>query len=384
MLYRHIDCLNMWLFSVCAYMETNYQENDVIQPNCSTRCICQNGIFVCEHQLCTIDGATCQAFGDPHYYTFDSNYFNFQGTCEYVLTQSCNTEEFAVIVTNSAHNQYVSCTDTVRVVVPNENLNILLGRGGGGTVTINDILQPNNGDEIILRSGEVEVVRVGGHPHVILSAIGVRVSWDGLYHAEVTVSTSWSGRLCGLCGNYNSNPNDDFQTPNGHLTSSANDFGLSWVLNNGTHDNCGGLLAPNPCPADVMTEAQARCSMLNGGYFNSCNDLVNPASFINSCIFDYCHCNINDREDCYCNSLSAYVGACAHLGINLLDWRSNFCCKFSKLKICISIVLHKFCSALMVIFLLSIFAFYPYCTFSCRVSTRDGISAVWSIVSSNM
>ena len=320
----------MLLFSVCVYMETNYQENDVIQPNCSTRCICQNGIFVCEHQLCTIDGATCQAFGDPHYYTFDSNYFNFQGICEYVLTQSCNTEEFAVIVTNSAHNQYVSCTDTVRVVVPNENLNILLGRGGGGTVTINDILQPNNGDEVILQSGEVEVVRVGGHPHVILSAIGVRVSWDGLYHAEVTVSTSWSGRLCGLCGDYNSNPNDDFQTPNGYLTSSANDFGLSWVLNNGTHDNCGGLLAPNPCPTDVMAEALARCSVLNEGYFNSCNHLVDPTSFINSCIFDYCHCNINDREDCYCNSLSAYAGACAHLGINLLDWRSSiFCCKFS-------------------------------------------------------
>ena len=28
------------------------------------------------------------------------------------------------------------CTDTVRVLIPNENLNILLGRGGGGTVTI--------------------------------------------------------------------------------------------------------------------------------------------------------------------------------------------------------------------------------------------------------
>ena len=313
---------------MCLFLGIKYEEGHQIQSNCTTRCVCQSGHFICEQQPCSIDGATCYASGDPHYLTFDQRYYDFQGDCEYVLTQSCNSSEFAVIVTNSAHNQYVSCTDTVRVVVPNENLNILLGRGGGGTVTINDILQPNNGDEVILRSGEVEVVRVGGHPHVILGAIGVRVSWDGLFHAEVTVSTSWRGRLCGLCGNYNSNPNDDFQAPNGYLTSSASDFGLSWVLNNGTHDDCGVLLDPNQCTTDVMTEAQTRCSVLNGDYFNNCNDLVDPASFINSCIFDYCHCNVNDREDCYCNSLSAYAGACVHVGTHLVDWRSNFCCKF--------------------------------------------------------
>ena len=308
-------------------METVYQENDVIQPNCSTRCICQNGSFVCEQQLCIIDGASCQAFGDPHYYSFDSSYFHFQGTCEYVLTQSCNTEKFAVIVTNSAHNQYVSCTDTVRVVVPNENLNILLGRGGGGTVTINDIVQSNNGDEVILRSGEVEVVRVGGHPHVILNTSGVRVSWDGLYRVAVTVSTSWRGGLCGLCGNYNDDPDDDFQTPDGFLASSVNEFGLSWVVNNETHESCGGLLSPDPCPSDVMSEAQVRCSVLQGNYFNNCHDLINPTPFINSCIFDYCRCNVNDRQECYCNSLAAYAGACTQMGTSILDWHQNFCCK---------------------------------------------------------
>ena len=318
----------MLLFSVCVYMETQYQENDVIQPNCSERCICHNGVFVCEHQLCTIDGATCQAFGDPHYYTFDSNYFNFQGTCEYVLTQSCNTEEFAVIVTNSAHNQYVSCTDTVRVVVPNENLNILLGRGGGGTVTINDILQPNNGDEVILRSGEVEVVRVGGHPHVILSAIGVRVSWDGLYRVAVTVATSWRQRLCGLCGNYNSNPNDDFEAPDGMLESTVNAFGLSWVVDD-TQNSCGGLIIPGECPADVMENAQMKCGELQGSVFTTCHDLVDPAQFISDCIFDYCYCNESDREDCYCNSLATYASVCADRSIILLNWRDSLCCKYN-------------------------------------------------------
>ena len=312
----------MRICTVCSYMELQYNEGDYITPNCSSRCVCHDRHFVCEPQLCITDGATCQAYGDPHYRTFDSRYFHFQGTCEYVLTQSCNTEQFSIIVTNTAHNQYVSCTDTVRVVVPNENLNILLERGGGGTVTINDIVQPNNGDEVILRSGEVEVVRVGGHPHVILSTSGVRVSWDGLYRVAVTVSTSWRGRLCGLCGNYNDDPNDDFQTPDGSIVASPSAFGFSWALTNNTQGNCSGLAPVIHCSADVMDEAHRRCAVLREEQFNACNSIVDPTTFIESCLFDYCNCNADDREECYCNNLAAYVGTCATNGLVLPNWSS--------------------------------------------------------------
>ena len=300
----------------CRFNDIVYNEGDQIQPNCSALCTCRNGSFQCVSQHCGINGASCYVSGNSHYLTFDHRYFNFQGTCEYVLTQSCNTEQFAVIITNSAHNQYVSCTDTVRVVVPNENLNILLGRGGGGTVTINDILQANNGDEVILRSGEVEVVRVGGHPHVILSISGVRVSWDGLYRVAVTVSTSWRGRLCGLCGNYNDDPNDDFQTPDGSMAMSANEFGLNWVLNNGTHDICHGseLISPGSCSPDLMTDAIQRCNKLNREPFNICNNLINSNAFIDSCVYDYCYSSDAMREQFYYSRLSTYVTTPAKTG----------------------------------------------------------------------
>jgi len=206
-----------------------YEEGAQIQPNCSTCCACHNRQFECETQTCFTDGPTCYASSDPHYQTFDFQYYDFQGDCEYVLSTPCDSDEFSIIVGNTAHNEFVSCTEQVTILIPGENLEIVLGRGGGGTVTINGEIQPNNGDEVKTLTGGVEIVRTGGHPHVFLTAQGVRVFWDGSYRVEVTVSTAWQGSLCGLCGNYNNDASDDFTTPASELVATADEFGTSWI-----------------------------------------------------------------------------------------------------------------------------------------------------------
>ena len=326
-MYTHLNLQIIFTSNTaCTFMGVQYQDGEQIQPNCSTRCTCQQEQFQCEQQTCFADGPTCYAAGDPHYQTFDLRYFDFQGDCEYILTTPCNSSEFTVIVGNSAHNSFVSCTETVTVLVPGQNLEILLGRGNGGTVTINGNLKPNSGDGIIMQSSGVEIIRTGGHPHVLLLTYGVRIFWDGAFRVEVTVSQMWGNELCGLCGNFNNDATDDFETPSGSLALTENTFGNSWLYTNSS-SGCSGLSVPSTCSNDIMTEAQTRCEAMSQTVFTSCNAVIDPTQFIENCMFDYCLCNDVDREDCFCDSLATYAAACAAAGVPPPNWRRFHCRK---------------------------------------------------------
>ena len=307
-------------------MDMLYQEGEQIEPNCSTRCTCRKREFQCETQACSTDGPTCIVAGDSHYQTFDLHYYEFQGDCEYILTTPCDSNEFNITVTNIAHDEYVSCVNQVTISIPEINLKIVLGRGSGGSVTINGILQPNVGDGIIMRSDEVEIIRAGGHPHVIIIAHDIKVFWNGLNRVQVTAATVWEDKLCGLCGHYNNDASDDFMTPNVELVSTAEEFSSSWILNNDI-STCGLLSSPPRCVGRTRSEAENRCGVLSRSVFSSCNSLLNPSPFIRDCVFDYCNCNETNRQECYCESLATYVAACATVGATISDWRDYYCRK---------------------------------------------------------
>lgn len=314
-------------------MGVQYEEGDKIQPNCSTKCTCHSGRFQCETQTCIADGSTCYVYGALHYQTFDSLDYEFQGNCSYIFTQPCNSSEFSITVTATAHNMYTYTIKQVNITILNENIQITFIPEGEVTIIDNGL--PQIFSELKWSSRGVEVLRVGGYFHVLIKAAGINVFWDGKYRLSTTVSQMWRGNLCGLCGNYNGYSADDFKSADGALITSVDEFAISWQTNHVTPDICGNYMFDSPpsCPASIAAVAESKCNAMLTEYFTACNRIIDPGSFIDDCNHDYCFCNEDNRQNCFCSSLATYISICTFHGIVLPNnvFRELNCCKLSLL-----------------------------------------------------
>uniref|UniRef100_A0A9L0SED5 Fc gamma binding protein n=1 Tax=Equus caballus TaxID=9796 RepID=A0A9L0SED5_HORSE len=317
-------------------------------PDCNSLCHCQEGGLVsCEpstcgpHEACQPSGgilgcvavgsATCQASGDPHYTTFDGKRFDFMGTCVYALARTCGTRpglhQFAVLQENVAWgNGKVSVTKAITVQVANFTLRLEQNQW---KVKVNgvDMKLP-----MVLDQGRVRASKHGSDV-IIETDFGLRVAYDLVYNVRVTVPGNYHRQLCGLCGDYNGDPKDDFQKPDGSQASDPKDFGNSWEEK--VPDS--PCVPPPPCeedcdPGTCKPELQDKykqekfCGLLASptGPLAACHKLLDPQGPLEDCVFDLCLGG--GDESILCNNIHAYVSACQAAGGHVKPWRTESFC----------------------------------------------------------
>nr|XP_023969614.2 zonadhesin-like [Chrysemys picta bellii] len=313
--------------------------------DCSEKCTCQGQDDIrcqaarCQPQeLCQQqDGeygcyptgsGVCVAAGDPHYTTFDGRLFHFMGTCSYTLTQTCNASAglpgFSVEATNEHRgaSTQVSYVRAVAVEVFGHRVALLKGRRvtvDGQRVTL----------PVGLAGGRLGV-RVSGGYALLQTDFGLRVRYDGNQRVEVLVPSSYAGRLCGLCGNYNGQSSDDNLMPNG--TSAGTDadrLGGSWAVPGASSPGCTNSGDPGVCDPEINLEAQkpTSCGALTNpqGPFAPCHGAVPPVDFFKSCLYDLCGTGGETTSLCY--ALQSYADRCAQAGVPIA-WRNSSLCPF--------------------------------------------------------
>ncbi|XP_053741751.1 kielin/chordin-like protein [Synchiropus splendidus] len=327
----------------CLYQGTVYQSGEQWEVDECTRCTCVSGDVHCYSERCpplncatdempsVIPGlccahciprpATCIAFGDPHYRTFDGRMLHFQGACTYVLAQDCKGGDFSVHATNDDRGRKgVSWTKEVTVFIADISVQLLQD----WVVKVNT--------EVVslpfLREPHLYIERQG-NTILLNTNIGLKVLWSGRSHLEVSVPGSYKGDTCGLCGNFNNYHQDDLRMPSGKISQSEAEFGNSWRVTNGSHSlsSCRPGTDVDPCKDagyQAKRSANARCKVLKSAVFRPCHRVVPPEPWYGACVYDLCACGAN-ADECLCDALEAYAGQCRAAGV-VLQWRSPSLC----------------------------------------------------------
>uniref|UniRef100_UPI0037E75E0D alpha-tectorin-like isoform X3 n=1 Tax=Semicossyphus pulcher TaxID=241346 RepID=UPI0037E75E0D len=266
----------------------------------------------------------CSASGDPHYFSFDGKTFDFQGTCRYVLATLCNAtdgHQFSVEAKNEPWNGFpVSITAEVFVDVWGHEVH--MSGNNNGMVEVNGI---TTNLPVFLNGGQVSIYASGSRTFVTAD-FGLSVTYDGWSTVTISVPSNYSGQTCGLCGNFNGDPNDDYKTPSGMMVATPDEFGKAWkVAGNYTcSDGCG-----SSCPKCSNEQpARAQCEVIQAadGPFSFCHGQVDPAPYFNDCVFDVCVSG-DEGQDLLCRDIQAYVTACQSANVRIYPWRENTTCK---------------------------------------------------------
>lgn len=169
-----------------------------------------------------------------------------------------------------------------------------------------------------------------GPEAVIQTDFGLIVTYNWENRVTVTVPSVYANTLCGLCGNFNGNPDDDAPMSMSNLVPSKPVFG---TYNEALDPNYSEIIDPK-CPGLKAIAEQQRASgqecgliMAKDGPFRECRGSVDEEIYFQDCIYSFCQ---HKRQKIYalmCAAIASYATACQAAEANIYSWRSSRFCR---------------------------------------------------------
>ncbi|XP_070819737.1 mucin-5B-like [Chaetodon trifascialis] len=296
----------------CVHNGVSYQPGETTKVDCNT-CTCKDRKWQCTTNQC--DGM-CSVYGDGHYMTFDQKRFTFNGDCEYILTQDyCGSAQtngtFRVITENvPCGTTGTTCSKTIKIFLGTAELILTEGNY--------QLLSGGNEDTVPFNYSTMGIYLV------IQANNGLILMWDRKTSLYIMLSPKYKGHVCGLCGNYDDNANNDFTTRCHAVVVNPLLFGNSWK----DLPSCPDAQAiTSPCTANPYRQswAQKQCSIIQSDVFSACHSTVDPSPYYEACVFDSCACDTGGDCTCFCSAVAAYAESCNQAGI-CIRWRTPKIC----------------------------------------------------------
>ncbi|XP_055738499.1 zonadhesin-like [Salvelinus fontinalis] len=272
------------------------------------------------------DAGTCTVHSNPHYSTFDGANFRFVGPCTYVLTRVCSPSapsetplsHFSVEVKNELRgNSSVSAVQHVKVEV--ENLRVSLHKRQNHRVMVNGIWRKL---PLSLNGGTVNI-QGNAASIVVETNFNLFVSYNDAGAVHITVPVSYSGKVCGMCGNFNHLRDDDYRTPGSSEAEDSATFGQNWQS-----EACDLTVVPIECQptdeAEYASEPYCGSLISRHGPFSGCQSVLGAESYFRSCVAGMC--GADGDPEVLCEALQSYSDMCLKAGVLVPAWRNSTMC----------------------------------------------------------
>ncbi|XP_059832336.1 mucin-5AC-like [Hypanus sabinus] len=296
----------------CTHNSRSYKPGEILEVDCNS-CQCSNRSWSCTKQECH---GTCMIYGDGNYITFDGHRYTFNGDCEYVVAQdycgnNSNNGTFRIITENiPCGTTGTTCSKSIKIFLGNTEIKL-----SDGNYEITKLTYGLN--------VPYEVRHLG--IYLVLEAKnGLILLWDKKTSLTIKMSHSFKHTICGLCGNYDGNVQNDFTTRSQLVVANVDEFGNSWKVS----PACANVkVNEDPCSINIYRDAwaQKQCSILKNEPFLPCNSQVDPAPYYEACVRDACACDTGGDCECLCTAIAAYSLACRMVGV-CISWRTPELC----------------------------------------------------------
>uniref|UniRef100_A0A3B3V9D1 VWFD domain-containing protein n=1 Tax=Poecilia latipinna TaxID=48699 RepID=A0A3B3V9D1_9TELE len=293
----------------CPHDGKYYNPGEKIQVDCNT-CTCKNRKWQCTENDC---GGTCTIYGEGHYITFDNKKFAFKGDCGYIFSQDYCGDD--VNGTFRVRTENIPCGESIC----STSIKLYLG--------MKEIVLSDESIKVISQSKGIDIpfkVHTMGIYVVIEANNGLLLIWNKKTTIMIKLSSTFKGKVCGLCGNYDGAIKNDFTTRSNEIVVNPTEFGNSWKLSSSCSDVNTTL---NPCAlySHRRAWAEKHCNIIKSEVFTSCHDKVEPEQYYEACVADTCACNTGGDCECFCSAVGAYAEACNEAGA-CVKWRTPTIC----------------------------------------------------------
>ncbi|XP_072921404.1 uncharacterized protein [Hemitrygon akajei] len=297
----------------CLFGGEKFFPGETIKSDCNT-CNCKGGTWICTNDPCP---KTCHVYGDGHYITFDGKRYSFDGNCEYIFVEDqClrDSGTFQILTESvSCCEKGVTCSRNIRILFEEKEI-ILLSESGVSEVSLRN-------NQCTDKSYTFHTV---GLYLVLTFSNGITVIWDKRTRFSVTLDPRWKNKVCGLCGNFNDELEDDLSTKGNSLMTNFVEFGNSWK----SMRSCSNSLSRTfPCENNpyCLAWAQKRCSIITGPIFQACHKMVDPTPYYEACVQEACACDMEGKYLGLCTAIAVYAEACNKANV-CIRWRNPDLC----------------------------------------------------------